>query len=277
MKKRRFSRSVRFLLFVPILMILLLVAHGAPGQIQAGEKDHFACWASGPLSKGDHKWGEKKDEFVIDQRDLGDGARFNMKLRPELLEDPHNREKSGLFTAERLEGLSVAEQIEFTESLEVYTLFDSVPELVDYAFALDVFDAALCPREWDPLERDYLRLNPLENPRWITQSRFKAVSTAGVSFLCAADVMRASAGDAGGFLRHSSGRSGALSHPRVWGCGRRDHCLPWDQETGGGRGHPGWSCCQSRFRIPPEPGGSGLVGRDLLAPRPSGWSTGFLS
>ena len=70
-------------------MILLLVAHGAPGQIQAGEKDHFACWASGPLSKGDHKWGEKKDEFVIDQRDLGDGARFNMKLRPELLEDPH--------------------------------------------------------------------------------------------------------------------------------------------------------------------------------------------
>ena len=126
-------------------MILLLVAHGAPGQIQAGEKDHFACWASGPLSKGDHKWGEKKDEFVIDQRDLGDVARFNMKLRPELLEDPHNREKSGLFTAERLEGLSVAEQIEFTESLEVYTLFDSVPELVDYAFALDVFDAALCP------------------------------------------------------------------------------------------------------------------------------------
>ena len=169
------------MLFVPILMILLLVAHGAPGQIQAGEKDHFACWASGPLSKGDHKWGEKKDEFVIDQRDLGDVARFNMKLRPELLEDPHNREKSGLFTAERLEGLSVAEQIEFTESLEVYTLFDSVPELVDYAFALDVFDAALCPRELDPLEGDYLRLNPLENPRWITQSRFKAVSTSGVS------------------------------------------------------------------------------------------------
>ena len=150
------------MLFVPILMILLLVAHGAPGQIQAGEKDHFACWASGPLSKGDHKWGEKKDEFVIDQRDLGDGARFNMKLRPELLEDPHNREKSGLFTAERLEGFSEAEQIELTESLEVYTLFDSVPELVDYAFALDVFDAALCPREWDPLERDPLERDPLE-------------------------------------------------------------------------------------------------------------------
>ena len=37
-----------------------------------------------------------------------------------------------------------------------------------------------------------------------SESRFKAVSAAGVS-LCAADVMRASMGDAGGFLRHSSG------------------------------------------------------------------------
>ena len=37
--------------------------------------------------------------------------------------------------------------------------------------------------EWDPREWDYLRLNPLKNPRWITQSRFKAVSTAGVSLL----------------------------------------------------------------------------------------------
>ena len=79
-----------------------------------------------------------------------------MKLRPELLEDPHNREKSGLFTAERLEGLSEAEKLELTESLKVYTLFDSVPELVDYVFALDVFDAELCRRELDPLERDYL-------------------------------------------------------------------------------------------------------------------------
>ena len=216
MKKRRFSRSVRFLLFVPILMILLLVAHGAPGQIQAGEKDHFACWASGPLSKGDHKWGEKKDEFVIDQRDLGDVARFNMKLRPELLEDPHNREKSGLFTAERLEGLSVAEQIEFTESLEVYTLFDSVPEVVDYAFALDVFDAALCPRELDPLERDYLRLNPLENHLRVDLRPFPP---RGCLF-GAADVMRASMGDAGGFLRHSIGWVGGIvPAPMGWGGG----------------------------------------------------------
>ena len=37
----------------------------------------------------------------------------------------------------------------------------------------------------------------------------------------------------------------------------------------------------ARFRIPVQnpagARGSGLVGRDLLAPRPSGWSTGFLS
>ena len=132
-----------------------------------------------------------------------------------------------MFTAERLEGLSVAEQIEFTESLEVYTLFDSVPELVDYAFALDVFDAALCPRELDPLERDYFRLNPLENPLRVDLRPFPP---RGCLF-GAAGVMRVSAGDAGGFLRHSSGRSGASSQPSgagVGGCGRRDHCLPWD-------------------------------------------------
>ena len=38
---------------------------------------------------------------------------------------------------------------------------------------------------------------------------------------------------------------------------------------------------ESRFRIPVQnpagARGSGLVGRDLLALRPSGWSTGFLS
>ena len=272
MKKRRFSRSVRFLLFVPILMVLLLVAHGAPGQIQAGEKDHFACWASGPLSKGDHKWGEKKDEFVIDQRDLGDGARFNMKLRPELLEDPHNREKSGLFTAERLEGLSVAEQIEFTESLEVYTLFDSVPELVDYAFALDVFDAALCPRELDPLERDYFRLTPLENHLRVELRPFPPWGC----LFGAAGVMRVSAGDAGGFLRHSSGRSGASSHPRGGGLWTARSLF-----TMGPRNR--WRKRLSRVELLPEPGsespagarGSGLVGRDLLAPRPSGGPQGF--
>ena len=75
-------------------------------------------------------------------------------------------------------------------------------------------------------------------------------------------------GDAGGFLRYSSGRSGAfVLAQRCWGggCGGRDHCLPWDQETGVGRGYPGWSCCRSpvqnpRFRIPPEPGAAAWWG-----------------
>ena len=92
-------------------------------------------------------------------------------------------------------------------------------------------------------------------------------------------------GDAGGFLRYSIGRLGASSQPSgagVGGCGRRDHSLPWEPRDRGRKR-------LSRVELLPEPGsespvqnpagarGSGLVGRDLLAPRPSGWSTGFLS
>ena len=148
MKKRRFSRFVRFLLFVPILMILLLVANGAPGQIQAQQqRDYFACWTSGPVSLGEiplapdtYKWGDhpgdEHDEFVVDQRDLGDAARFTMKLYPDYLEGVHKWDESGLTEPD---GLSKAESDEWEDSLKVYTLFDSVPELVDYVFALDVF------------------------------------------------------------------------------------------------------------------------------------------
>ena len=157
--------------------------------------------------------------------------------------------------------------------------------------------AALCPRELDPLERDYLRLNPLENPRWITQSRFKAVATSGVSPFGAAGVMRVSAGDAGGFLRYSSGRSGASSHPSTTGRGLWTALSlftigtkkPGEEEV-----IQGGVVAGARFRIPVQNPGSesrfrisvqnlagarvsGLVGRGLLAPRPSGWSTGFLS
>ena len=86
-------------------------------------------------------------------------------------------------------------------------------------------------------------------------------------------------GDAGVFLRHSSEGSGGPFQPSgagVGGCGRPDHCLPWDQETGGGRGYPGWSCCRSpvqnpRFRIPPEPGAAAWWGEiSWLSDHPGG-------
>ena len=162
MNKRRFSRSVRFLLFVPILIILLLVSSGDVVKAQVppflplippivnirGDvvMDNFACWTSGPLSQGDrifrsdtNQWGEKEDEFVVDQRDLGDVARFNMKVYPEYLEDVHRWDKSQLLKGDVYDNLSETEKDERAESLAVYTLFDSVPELVDYVFALDVF------------------------------------------------------------------------------------------------------------------------------------------
>ena len=157
MNKRRFSRSVRFLLFVPILMILLLVSSGGlvdaqqepqgPARdIQGVVMDDFACWTSGPVSRGDRRlrsdtnlWGEKEDEFVVDQRDLGDVARFTMKVYPEYLEGLHHWDKSKLLEGDDYDKLSEIEKDELAESLAVHTLFDSVPELVDYVFALDVF------------------------------------------------------------------------------------------------------------------------------------------
>ena len=162
MNKRRFSRSVRFLLFVPILMILLLVSSGDVVKAQLlpllplippiinirGDvvMDNFACWTSGPLSQGDRRfrsdtnqWGEEEDEFVVDQRDLGDVARFNMKVYPEYLEGVHRWGESKLLKGDAYDKLSETEKDELAESLAVYTLFDSVPELVDYVFALDVF------------------------------------------------------------------------------------------------------------------------------------------
>ena len=116
-----------------------------------------------------------------------------------------------------------------------------------------------------------------------SESRFKAVSTSGVPPFGAADVMRASAGDAGGFLRHSSGRSGASSQPigaGLGGCGRRYHCLLWDQEARGGREviqggvvarSPVQNLAGARFRIPPEPGAAAWWGEiSWLSDHPGG-------
>ena len=92
----------------------------------------------GTLHVDTNQWGDKDEEFVVDQRDLGDVARFNMKLRPKYLGGEHKWNKSQLTEPD---GLSEAESDEWEDSLKVYTLFDSVPELVDYVFALDVFYA----------------------------------------------------------------------------------------------------------------------------------------
>ena len=136
--------------------------------------------------------------------------------------------------------------------------------------------AALCPRELDPLERDYLRLNPLENPLRVDLRPFPP---RGCLF-GAAGVMRASMGDAGGFLRHSGG---GIVPGMVLGWGVVDGAItlyhgtkkPGEEEVIQG----GVVAGARRIPVQNPAGarGSGLVGRDLLALRPSGWSTGFLS
>ena len=89
-------------------------------------------------------------------------------------------------------------------------------------------------------------------------------------------------GDAVGFLRHSSGRSGASSHPRgvgLWTA--RSLFTIRTKKPGEEEGIQCGVVARARFRIPVQnlagARGIGLVGRDLLALRPSGWSTGFLS
>ena len=75
-------------------------------------------------------------------------------------------------------------------------------------------------------------------------------------------------GGPGGFLRHCSGGGWGLFQPSGagWvGCGRREHSLVWNQETGGRRRSYRWSCCpepgsESRFRIQPEPGAAAWWG-----------------
>ena len=71
-------------------------------------------------------------------------------------------------------------------------------------------------------------------------------------------------GDAGGFLRHSSRRSGVSPQPiggLGWGVVDGGITLYyWDQETGVGRGYPGWSCCQSPVQNPAGARGQRLGG-----------------
>ena len=132
----RFLRFRTFLLFV--LFLLFLVGQGAPGLVQAQVMDlsDFACWATGgfpqgissdPDLSGEPNWGdwdegpdpEDHDEFVVDLRDLGNDVLLLMDLKAEYLGGPHVSSRDS--------------------EEEVYTLFDSMPEMVDYTFALNFF------------------------------------------------------------------------------------------------------------------------------------------
>ena len=92
--------------------------------------------------------------------------------------------------------------------------------LADGAFSPPVFDRRVPPRfaGWvRSLEWDYLSLNRLENPRWITQSRFKAVShCGGVSSLCCG-CHEGVYGRAWGLSEAFQRGRGAVPAQRCWG------------------------------------------------------------
>ena len=126
------------------------------------------------------------------------------------------------------------------------------------------------------LEWDYLRLNLLlENPRWITQSRFKAVSTAGVSFCGCCGCREGVYGRCWGLseaLQRGSG-GGVVPAQRCWvgGLWTAGTLFSMEPRDRGRRRSYRWSCCpepgsESRFGIPVQnlggAWGSGLVGRD---------------
>ena len=131
----RFLRFRSFLLFFPLLSVLFLAGQGAPGLAQAQGMDlsDFACWATGgfpvgsglddPDLSGDPNWGGKDDEFVVDLRDLGKDVLLLMELKAEYLGVPHRP--------------SEIDSVVDPDEEEVYTLFDSMPEMVDYTFGLD--------------------------------------------------------------------------------------------------------------------------------------------
>ena len=135
-------------MFFPLLSVLLLSGQGAPGLVQAQEMNlsDFACWATGDFPSGPSNepdlsllpnWGDEDDEFVADLRDLGNDVRLLMDLKPEYLED-HDPLDS--------------------DEEEVYTLFDSMPELVDYTFAFDFTSDYVTNRDDDTEDRRFMRM-----------------------------------------------------------------------------------------------------------------------
>ena len=83
-------------------------------------------------------WGRDADEFVVDFRDLGNDVLFPAELETDYLEGVHVPTAS-------------------TEE-PVYTLFDSMPELVDYTFAFDSLSDLTYMNDVNILDRRFKRL-----------------------------------------------------------------------------------------------------------------------
>ena len=150
---------------------------GVPGTGGA-VGDHSSCWVTGPFGEdeGDY-WraggGSPLDEFVIDRRDLGDDAVFDRGFTPPELEGDHkllNDHPSlspylaleARYDAEE-EGVTEADLLAAWEATEVYrhyTLYDTLPELVEYGMALDVFVTGPHP-DWGIRDRRVKRLAEL--------------------------------------------------------------------------------------------------------------------
>ena len=156
MRKRVF-RSNRFLFLASFLAVLLLLVAGSPSLVDAQEPPEeetgpvnvvqpFGCWVSGPIDSpakmveidvgigpdiefAPSIWGDDLDEFVVDRRDLGDDARFYSGVVTDELE------------GEEVEGVHEHKWVDGDSGAPVYTLFDDMPELVEYTFALDVFSS----------------------------------------------------------------------------------------------------------------------------------------
>ena len=160
------------------------------------------------------------------------------------------------------------------KAAEGYWVFSSgLTVLLHFRPSTGGFRCAL-PREWrsggDSLEWNYLRLNPLEN---LLRVDLRPFPPQGCLLLGAADVVRASTGGAGGFLRHSRGARGVVPAQRCWvgvGCGWREHSLVWNQETGGGGGPTGGVVARSPVQNPGSESrrslGQRLGGEILLVP-----------
>ena len=139
MSKLRRLRLGVLLPSVFLFLVLLVSRQGPPGPVWAAEDDFrdFACWASGDFPDGGDLgdpdsslkpyWGKDADEFAVDERDLRGDVRLDLDLKADYLGDPHDPQAALPGYPDR------------PMEKDVYTLFGSIPELVEYAFALDVY------------------------------------------------------------------------------------------------------------------------------------------